>query len=403
MVKTPRGWAVVVLAALGLAALCLWGLKRGPDLRVETRIVLVGNDSTGIAQAQQYIRERFDEAGGGEPHTWEIRADRHIVEFASLDDESLESELIDSLASLGRKQDVPITEADSAQDRFQAGRQGPASEEDRDEGQLEIAESPDSQDSLVDTPDSGDEVGAGATGGEDLAGTDPSDSTESPDSTESRGEQEDFTDTTGAEGSPTEEGESAGQGSSPRNLGWIAGIVGTAIVLVIVLLWYRREDNGRRQEHADQDHQLDPPPSTAVEDSPAATAEATPPADVNEPPPAEAEATGQALQSLAKEAWRLERVCERMLGRLPPEEQQRYAGRIRWFRKQLDSSLEEVGMRVVSIEGQEFDTGTAATPLNTEDFGPDDKLVVDTMVEPIIMGPDGILQYGTVTLRKAQP
>ena len=57
-------------------------------------------------------------------------------------------------------------------------------------------------------------------------------------------------------------------------------------------------------------------------------------------------------------------------------------------------------MRIVNVESHAFDPGIAATPLNIEEFGSEDVLVVDQMLEPIIMGPDGVVRTGTVTLRK---
>ena len=44
----------------------------------------------------------------------------------------------------------------------------------------------------------------------------------------------------------------------------------------------------------------------------------------------------------------------------------------------------------------------AATPLNIEEFEPEDALIVDQMLEPIIMGPNGVIRTGTVTLRKGE-
>ena len=44
----------------------------------------------------------------------------------------------------------------------------------------------------------------------------------------------------------------------------------------------------------------------------------------------------------------------------------------------------------------------AASAINIGDFGPDDVLLVEQMVEPIIMGPDGLRRQGTVMLRKVQ-
>lgn len=42
----------------------------------------------------------------------------------------------------------------------------------------------------------------------------------------------------------------------------------------------------------------------------------------------------------------------------------------------------------------------AASALNIEDFAADDQLVVEQMLEPIIMGADGVRKPGTVTLKK---
>ena len=44
----------------------------------------------------------------------------------------------------------------------------------------------------------------------------------------------------------------------------------------------------------------------------------------------------------------------------------------------------------------------AASALNVGDFGPEDLLLVDQMVEPIIMGPTGLRKEGTVMLRRVQ-
>jgi hypothetical protein len=57
-------------------------------------------------------------------------------------------------------------------------------------------------------------------------------------------------------------------------------------------------------------------------------------------------------------------------------------------------------MRIVNIEGHPFDTGMAATPLNIEEFNEKDTLIVDQMLEPIIMGSEGLVKTGIVTLRK---
>jgi hypothetical protein len=55
----------------------------------------------------------------------------------------------------------------------------------------------------------------------------------------------------------------------------------------------------------------------------------------------------------------------------------------------------------VNIEGQIFDWNGSICP-QYWDFGPDDVLVVDHMIEPIIMGTNGLRKQGTVMLKKVQ-
>ena len=118
--------------------------------------------------------------------------------------------------------------------------------------------------------------------------------------------------------------------------------------------------------------------------------------------PLDREALTGALLTLAVESWRYGRDGKRLLTKLDESEQRRHQKQLRWFQKKIEDSLSEVRMRIVNIEGQAFDPGMAATPLNIEDFGSDDTLVVEQMLEPIVMGPGGVIRTGTVTLKKVE-
>lgn len=109
----------------------------------------------------------------------------------------------------------------------------------------------------------------------------------------------------------------------------------------------------------------------------------------------------KALIEIAVEGWRFARLVQRMIGKLDAGESSRYINQLRYFQKKIDESLDVAGLRLVNLEGQSFDPGIAAAALNLGDFGPDDTLEIDQMVEPIIMGPDGLRKEGTVMLRKA--
>jgi len=108
----------------------------------------------------------------------------------------------------------------------------------------------------------------------------------------------------------------------------------------------------------------------------------------------------RSLIDISVESWRLAKLFGRVLGKLDAGEAPRYANQLRYFLKKLDDGLEAVGVKIVSLEGQPYDPGMAASPLNIADFGPEDRLVVEQMVEPVLMGTKGLVKTGTVMLKK---
>jgi len=115
-----------------------------------------------------------------------------------------------------------------------------------------------------------------------------------------------------------------------------------------------------------------------------------------------AEQMERSLIDVAVESWRFSRLFARVVNKLDAGEGVRYVNQLRYFQKKVEESLDASGLKLVNVEGQPFDPGMAASALNIGDFGPDDKLLVDQMVEPIIMGPGGLKKQGTVMLRKVE-
>jgi hypothetical protein len=110
----------------------------------------------------------------------------------------------------------------------------------------------------------------------------------------------------------------------------------------------------------------------------------------------------RSLIEIAVESWRFSRLFARMAGRLDAGEAARYMNQLRYFQRKVEESLDASGLKLVNVEGLPFDPGMAASAINIGDFGPDDDLVVEQMVEPIIMGGEGLRRQGTVILTKAQ-
>lgn len=110
----------------------------------------------------------------------------------------------------------------------------------------------------------------------------------------------------------------------------------------------------------------------------------------------------QSLIEVAVESWRFSRLFGKVVNKLDAGEAGRYLSQLRYFQKKVEDNLGSSGLRLVNVEGHPYDPGMAASALNLGDFGPDDVLLVDQMVEPIIMGSDGLRKQGTVMLKKVE-
>ena len=108
----------------------------------------------------------------------------------------------------------------------------------------------------------------------------------------------------------------------------------------------------------------------------------------------------RSLIDIAVESWRFSRLFGKVVSKLDAGESGRYINQLRYFQKKVEENLDSAGLKLVNVEGQPYDAGTAASALNLDDFGPDDLLLVDQMLEPIIMGPNGLRKQGTVMLKK---
>lgn len=111
----------------------------------------------------------------------------------------------------------------------------------------------------------------------------------------------------------------------------------------------------------------------------------------------------EALLDLALEAWRFQKLFARAMQKMDAGEALRFANQHRYFGRKIGECLQDVGLKLVSLEGQAYSAGHPVTAVNVADFGPDDELVIDQMIEPIVMSDGGLVRAGSVTLRKATP
>ena len=103
---------------------------------------------------------------------------------------------------------------------------------------------------------------------------------------------------------------------------------------------------------------------------------------------------------IVTENWRLTKLFQKVTTKLDLSEQNRYINQLRYFEKTINNCLQDVGMKIIHIEGQVYDSGMAVSPINIDEFEQEDQLIIDQVLEPLIMGNDGtIKKQGLVNLK----
>lgn len=108
----------------------------------------------------------------------------------------------------------------------------------------------------------------------------------------------------------------------------------------------------------------------------------------------------EVLLDLVVASYRLAKGFSRAVTRLPANEQPRHVNEISFFVRRLDSTLEPLSLSIAAVEGHRYDAGLPVKALNLDDFTPDDVLLVEQVVEPVIIGSEGVVRMGTVLLKK---
>jgi hypothetical protein len=104
------------------------------------------------------------------------------------------------------------------------------------------------------------------------------------------------------------------------------------------------------------------------------------------------------LLAVVGQAWKLSRLSRRAIEKVPIDQAPRLVSQLRYIDRQIEDELQKLGLSVVELDGERFDSGVAASALNAEDFGPEQRLRVAQTLEPVILGRDGVLRYGVVML-----
>lgn len=101
---------------------------------------------------------------------------------------------------------------------------------------------------------------------------------------------------------------------------------------------------------------------------------------------------------LAVEYWRLAKSFSRQSEKLAIEQQHRATSQVRYALKKLDSLLDDAGMSVAVFDGQAFEAGLPAIPLNSDDFSEAGALTVVETVSPAILKQGQVLIMAQVML-----
>jgi hypothetical protein len=105
------------------------------------------------------------------------------------------------------------------------------------------------------------------------------------------------------------------------------------------------------------------------------------------------------VPKLAIEMWKLLRAYERVLVELPEDKAPKRAAQYRYSSGRLEALLQNAQLKMLTFEGQKFTANLPVSPLNADEMADMGDLVIESTVEPTIIGENVILHVGKVILK----
>lgn len=110
------------------------------------------------------------------------------------------------------------------------------------------------------------------------------------------------------------------------------------------------------------------------------------------------EAARAALAEMASLSWKLCEAFERELGFAAEDRARSGEATLRFARRRLDSLLAAADMRIATWDGQPWSAAIPASPINSDEV--DGAAIVESTVEPTLLGGGAVLLPGKIMLRK---
>lgn len=110
----------------------------------------------------------------------------------------------------------------------------------------------------------------------------------------------------------------------------------------------------------------------------------------------------RALADVAVESWRFLLAFDRALLGVDADQRRRAASKAHYFQTRLTEALDSAALKLVVLDGSAFGPELPAQAINAADFGPNDKLEIAQTLEPVVMGPEGVVRAGSVMVRRIE-
>lgn len=103
---------------------------------------------------------------------------------------------------------------------------------------------------------------------------------------------------------------------------------------------------------------------------------------------------------LCVEYWKLVRASQRAAQQMPDKDGKRMAAQVKFSDLQLTTISGQLGLNLVSFDGEPFAAGMPASADNGEDFSEDDDLVVAKTLEPAVVREMKVVHKGRVLVAR---